>query len=126
MKVYIVKIEFQGITDTLEAFESEQDAINLFAESLKDAVPEIGHKIRHDDLDFWYVHWEKLDELLADSDYSGSQLYHCDLVKKTELRQVKIITLGESKTDPSWLVLRWPDGREIVVHYDGKTAVRRA
>ena len=79
MRVYVVKIEFQGITDTIETFENEQDAIDKFAESLKGAIPEIGHKIRHNDLDFWYVHWENIDALLENTDFAGSQVYHSEM-----------------------------------------------
>jgi len=124
--VYVVNIQYQGLPESIEVFESEQDAIDKFAETLKNAIPGIGHKVRHNQEDFWYVHWETLDELLDGSKYEGSQIYDCGPIPKTRKPGVEIITRGESITDSAWVVLRWPNGREIVVHYDGRAVVRRA
>lgn len=82
--MYVVNIQYQGVTETIEVFERERDAIDCFAEALKDDIPGIGHKIAHKDGDFWYVHWENLQELLDDTKYDGSQLYHCKVQSKEE------------------------------------------
>lgn len=79
MKVYVVSIQYQGVTDTIEVFDKEQDAIDKFAETLKNDIPGIGHKIVRHEEDFWYVHWEDLDKLLEDTKYCGSMMYHCEL-----------------------------------------------